>query len=77
MSEQIIIACPRCGSHRIGFTHVVEGDHLEHAGAVCRNCGESCGDIAQAAPISPRLDRVVGTVTIMLLIITAAGGMLI
>ncbi len=75
MTEQI--TCPRCGSHRIGLTHVVEGEHLEHASAVCRNCGETCEDMSHAAPVLPRLDRVVGTAAIMLVILTAAGGMLI
>src|SRR5580658_5002542 len=75
MTQQI--KCPRCGSRRIGLTHVEEGDHIEHAGAVCRNCGETSEDIGQAAPIFPTLDRTVGLVAIVLTILTAAGGMLI
>jgi hypothetical protein len=75
MTEQIV--CPRCGSHQIGFTHVTEGAHIEHAGAVCQSCGETCEDIGQAAPVFPFLDRAVGTAAIVLVLLTAAGGMLI
>jgi transcription elongation factor Elf1 len=77
---QQLISCPRCGGRSIATTHVAEGADPVHAGAVaswqCRNCGESCDDLVQAAPVFPRLDVAMGTAAIVLTVLTVAGGML-